>query len=147
MRLVSTMKTVHGKLSGSCTRILFDKSILNIAQTSVKMRYALAPSNESTQSAAWLEGFLYGSGLLLIHHPTLWQVLDEWVSQTDMARLENLLPLLRRTFSPFSKSEKSKLFVLANQSKTDIVQPKETPQYIFDSERAAGVLATIRAFL
>ena len=67
------------------------------------MRYALAPSSESTQSAAWLEGFLYGSGLLLIHHPTLWQVLDEWVSQTDMARLENLLPLLPVTTVRFGR--------------------------------------------
>jgi hypothetical protein len=144
LRLVATMQTVHGKLSGSCTRILFDKSAFNIAQTAVKMRYALAPSNEATQSAAWLEGFLYGSGLLLIHHPTLWQVLDEWVVETDMTRLESLLPLLRRTFSTFSKSEKSKLFALANQEQKIVQAP---PQYIYDFKRAEGVLAMVRSFL
>ena len=147
LQLIANMKTVHGKLSGSCTRILFDKTRFNIAQTSVKMRYALAPSNEPTQSAAWLEGFLYGSGLLLIHHPTLWQVLDEWVAQTDMARIESLLPLLRRTFSAFSKSEKSKLYALANQPKMELLPFKSPSQYFYDEKRAAAVLATIRGFL
>lgn len=147
LRFVVDIKNVHGKIKGSCTRILFDKSTLNIAQTSVKMRYALAPSNEPAQSAAWLEGFLYGSGLLLIHHPTLWQVLDEWVSETDMTRIEHLLPLLRRTFSPFSKSEKAKLYALANQKTAALPLGSATPQYVYDAQRAAGVLATVRQFL
>ncbi len=152
LRLVATIHNIHGKLSGSCTRILFDKSAFNIAQTSVKMRYALAPSNEPTQSAAWLEGFLYGSGLLLIHHPTLWQVLDEWVVETDMTRLESLLPLLRRTFSTFSKSEKSKLFALANQTQKTVQAPPPDcfgicDKYIYDLERVEGVWATVRSFL
>jgi hypothetical protein len=147
LQLIMGIKQVHGKLTGCCTRILFDKSILNIAQTSVKMRYALAPSNEPTQSAAWLEGFLYGSGLLLIHHPTLWQVLDEWVFETDMSRLEHLLPLLRRTFSPFSKAEKAKLYALANQKEGGNLLKNTPPQYFYDAQRAAGVLATVRGFL
>lgn len=147
LRFVVDIKNVHGKITGGCTRILFDKSTLNIAQTSVKMRYALAPSNEPTQSAAWLEGFLYGSGLLLIHHPTLWQVLDEWVSETDMTRIEHLLPLLRRTFSPFSKSEKAKLYALANQKTAAFPLGSAPPQYVYDAQRAAGVLATLRQFV
>ena len=147
LRFVVDFKNVHGKITGGCTRILFDKSTLNIAQTSVKMRYALAPSNEPTQSAAWLEGFLYGSGLLLIHHPTLWQVLDEWVSETDMTRIEHLLPLLRRTFSPFSKSEKAKLYALANQKTAAFPLGSAPPQYVYDAQRAAGVLATLRQFV
>ena len=147
LRFVVDFKNVHGKITGGCTRILFDKSTLNIAQTSVKMRYALAPSNEPAQSAAWLEGFLYGSGLLLIHHPTLWQVLDEWVSETDMTRIEHLLPLLRRTFSPFSKSEKAKLYALANQKTAAFPLGSAPPQYVYDAQRAAGVLATVRQFL
>ena len=147
LRLVANMTHIHGKLSGGCTRILFDKSQFNNAQTAVKMRYALAPSNEPAQSAAWLEGFLYGSGLLLIHHPTLWQVLDEWVEQTDMTRLEHLLPLLRRTFSTFSKSEKAKLFALAHQKKMDSPNMPKTPLFRYDVERAAPVLAAVRGFL
>ncbi len=147
LRLVTDLKNCHGKLTGGCTRVLFDKTVLNIAQTSVKMRYALAPMNEPTQSAAWLEGFLYGSGLLLIHHPTLWQVLDEWVSETDMTRLESLLPLLRRTFSTFSKSEKAKLYTLANQQQRHFQGQQTTASYIYDVHRAEGVLATVRGFL
>ncbi|MBL7817689.1 MAG: hypothetical protein JNL70_21965 [Saprospiraceae bacterium] len=143
LRLMVDIPQVHGKLRGNCTRILFDKSMLNIAQTAVKMRYALAPSNDATQSAAWLEGFLYGSGLLLIHHPNLWHVLDEWVVETDLSRLEYLLPLLRRTFSAFSKSEKSKLFALAHQTPTEKLVTLPTPQYAYDEQRAAGVLATV----
>jgi hypothetical protein len=154
LRLMVDIKQVHGKITGSCARILFDKSVLNIAQTSVKMRYALAPSNEPTQSAAWLEGFLYGSGLLLIHHPTLWLVLDEWVLETDMSRLEHLLPLLRRTFSPFSKAEKAKLYALANQANINLPMSNSASpngigmchQYIYDKQRAAPVLVTIRQF-
>jgi Family of unknown function (DUF5682) len=140
-----------GTRIGRITRVLFDKSALS-AQTSVKMRYALAPSNEPTQSAAWLEGFLYGSGLLLIHHPTLWQVVDEWVVETDMARLESLLPLLRRTFAAFSKSEKSKLFALANQEKKAVVAPSQSQNYqdepyFYDFKRAKGVFETVWFFI
>ena len=74
-------------------------------------------------------------------------MLDEWVSETDMTRLENLLPLLRRTFSTFSKSEKAKLYALANQQQRHFQGQIKTPAYAYDVERAAGVLGTLRGFL
>ena len=52
------------------------------------------------QAAAWLEGFLHGSGLLLLHNETLWEILDQWVA-ADGEAFNPLLPLLRRTFAQF----------------------------------------------
>jgi Family of unknown function (DUF5682) len=39
----------------------------------------------------------------------LWQVVSHWVTQLGEETFEELLPLLRRTFSNFSPSERRKL--------------------------------------
>jgi hypothetical protein len=152
LRQIATMQNVHGMLVGGSIRILFDKNVFNINQTATQMRYALSKGNESQKSAAWLEGFLHGSGLLLIHHESLWQVLDEWVADIDMDRLTELLPLLRRTFSNFSTSERQKILALVTRT-TSILTPQyedileDFPSKVYDIERGNEVLKTLQLFL
>ncbi|MGB5062225.1 MAG: DUF5682 family protein, partial [Candidatus Competibacter sp.] len=61
------------------------------------------------QAAAWLEGFLHGSGLLLLHNEALWGILDAWVSGLSGEAFTPLLPLLRRTFAHFPAPERRQL--------------------------------------
>jgi hypothetical protein len=69
------------------------------------MSTAAAPAT----AAAWLEGFLKGSGTLLLIDNDLWQVVNDWVEQLNVETFTQVLPLLRRTFSNFSKPERRKL--------------------------------------
>ena len=91
----------HELIRGTGTRILFDKGVIDEKATSDLFSLALSPANPVFQVAYWIEGFLNGSGLLLIHHLPLWQLLDEWVSALPEDDFQSVLPLLRRTFSNF----------------------------------------------
>jgi hypothetical protein len=73
------------------------------------MGLALSPANEPGQAAAWLEGFLHGSGLLLLHNEALWQILDAWVVSLQADTFVQLLPLLRRTFAAFPAPERRQM--------------------------------------
>ena len=102
----------------------------------------------SDLAAAWLEGFLNGSGLLLIHHEALWRILDEWVEEIEMERLMELLPILRRTFSNFSPSERQKMLGLAQKNQTDTPpQYKALETIYYDEKRSEEVLKTVQFFL
>lgn len=60
-------------------------------------------------TAAWLEGFLKGSGTLLLLDENLWLIVNEWVQQLDEEGFIQALPLMRRTFSNFTSAERRKL--------------------------------------
>jgi len=51
--------------------------------------------------------------LLLIHQPALWGILDEWLSGLEELAFTEALPMLRRTFSGFSKAERRKMLGMA----------------------------------
>ena len=73
------------------------------------MGLALSLAGEPAQAAAWLEGFLHGSGQLLLHHETLWEILDGWVNGLSDDAFTPLLPLLRRTFAHFPAPERRQI--------------------------------------
>ncbi len=100
---------VHGLISGRCCRLLLDAEVLDAAEAARRMGLALSTANEPSQAGAWIEGFLKGSGLLLLHDDKLWQVLDNWVSTLSEEFFVASLPLLRRTFSTFSEPERRQM--------------------------------------
>ncbi len=148
LRQIALMKNVHGVLNGTGVRILFDKNVFTIHDAVTQMRYALSRASDVMYSAAWLEGFLSGSGLLLIHHEALWRILDEWVDEIDMDRLTELLPILRRTFSEFTPAERQKMMALAqkNNNIDSTLQPKPI-EIFYDEKRAEDILKTLELFL
>ncbi len=84
-------------------KILQDDALYNVFYSSLSK--AVAPS----EAAAWLEGFLKGSGTILLLDESLWQIVNDWVRQLDDDTFVQLLPLLRRTFSTFSPAERRKI--------------------------------------
>jgi hypothetical protein len=100
---------LHGLLAGRCCRLLFDQAMLPADEVARRMGLALSPANEPSQAAAWLEGSLHGSGLLLLHNDALWQILDAWVVSLQTDTFVQLLPLLRRTFATFSTPERRQM--------------------------------------
>lgn len=103
---------VHGLLRGRACRLLFDRSTAD-GDTAGKMSLALSPGTPVPQAAAWVQGFLHGSGLALIHHAALWQLINQWVMSLAGETFISVLPLLRRTFSTFPAGERRQIGELA----------------------------------
>lgn len=103
-------------LAGLGTRLLFEQKARSVADTATAMQFRLSHAQPPLEAAQWLEGFLHGSGLLLLHQPTLWGILDTWVRGLPEPDFPELLPLLRRTFSRFSGPEREKMLDLARAS-------------------------------
>lgn len=134
-------------LSGLCTRILFDKNWENSTDTRNTMRFRLSPAQPPAVSAAWLEGFLHGSGLLLLHHPALWSILDEWVRELSDDSLKELLPLLRRTFSRFPPPERGKMLELVKSGGHRETPFSEKNDADWEIERARPVMEMLQGLL
>lgn len=100
---------LHGLLAGRACRLLLDAQALTADEAARRLSLALSAANEPAQAGAWVEGFLQGSGLLLLHDETLWQVLDAWLSALPEEQFIVLLPLLRRTFANFTAPERRQI--------------------------------------
>jgi hypothetical protein len=104
---------LHGLIAGRCCRLLLDGGALTRPELDRRLRLALSPGSAPAYAAAWLEGWLRGSGLLLLHDEALWAVLDAWLADLGAEAFVNALPLLRRAFSAFPPAERRQLGELA----------------------------------
>lgn len=96
-------------IAGYASRLLFDGKIMT-GETLVKaFSVSMSVANPPALAAAWLEGFLRGSGTLLLLDEELWDMVHNWVSQLENDIFIQVLPLLRRTFSNFTAPERKKL--------------------------------------
>ncbi len=106
---LTTLEGVAPYLRGAAQRLLFDRRRVSLADTARRMAWALSPAWEPAVAGQWLEGFLHGPGLVLIHFPALWHLLDDWVAALDEEALRDLLPVLRRTFAHFTPAERRQM--------------------------------------
>lgn len=143
---ITRLQNVNTLLKGGCLRILFDKKIITVQDAANEMYLMLSVGNDIESAANWLEGFLHGSGLLLIHNPDLWNILDKWMDEMSFVAFQNLVPLLRRTFSDFSQPEKEKMLELAKSGQPKFSKQKNKDEG-FDRKRGEGVLDTVRLLL
>ncbi|MGP1387523.1 MAG: DUF5682 family protein [Thainema sp.] len=109
LRLLSNRQSLHGILAGRCCRLLLDAGEISSETAAQQLHFALSQATEPAQAAAWIEGLLRGSGLLLLHDETLWSVLDNWLISLPNDGFTLTLPLLRRTFSTFSQPERRQM--------------------------------------
>ncbi len=100
--------SLHGLLGGRGCRILYDQGALAQPDLARRLRLALSTAHPPACSAAWLEGLLRGSGLLLLHDQALWSALDEWVTSLPAETFAAILPLLRRACA-FATAERRQI--------------------------------------
>lgn len=100
---------VHGLLRGRASRLLLDGGQIKPEDAARHMSLMLSPGTEAWQAAMWIEGFLSGSGLVLVHDPKLLNVIDQWVAAIGTEQFNELAPVLRRTFSAFPKPERRQI--------------------------------------
>ena len=91
-----------------------------------------------------MEGFVAGSGTVLVHDRELLDVIDSWVCSLAPDAFIAIAPLLRRTFGAFEIAERRQLgMLLANQLGT----VGDGFGAGIDESRAAAGLLTVRHML
>ena len=96
---------VPSYLQGKICRLLLDTQQLEQDRMLSLMSLALSSGELPENSAAWIEGFLSGSGQILLYDDELLQMIDQWVVSLHSDLFLEQLPLIRRTFSTFTTSE------------------------------------------
>jgi len=106
LRAVADLAGAVSILQGRCVRLLLDAGELTTAEAQQRLARALSAGPEAV---AWLEGFVRGSGSLLLRDEPLWNLLDDWLSSLSEETFDAVLPLLRRAFSQFTSPEREQM--------------------------------------
>jgi hypothetical protein len=147
LQRLSTRDDVHGVLSGRMTRMLLDRARLDSAEVSRRMGLALTIGVPPARSAAWVEGFLAGGGLLLVHDEQLLALVDAWLMGIPADTFVEVLPLLRRTFSGYPAPERRAIGDRVRHVGTG-TDPRRAPADVdLDLDRAALVRPTLELLL
>ena len=93
-------------ISGRLTRLLLDAGRITTDEAGVRMSRALSAAAPAPAAAGWAEGFLAGSGLLLVHDDKLLTLADGWLAGLGADAFAAVLPALRRTFGGFAPPER-----------------------------------------
>ncbi len=148
-RWLSTLESLagrgdlHGLLAGRLTRLLLDAGRLDAAEVRRRLRLPLTVGTAPAHAAAWVEGFLAGGGLLLVHDEALLRLLDDWLADIPTATFDDVLPLLRRTFGAFDAGERRAIGERLSGARAGGAEGGLG----FDPERADLVLPTLSALL
>jgi hypothetical protein len=93
-------------ISGRLTRLLLDAARVSVDEAGLRMSRALSAAVPAPAAAGWAEGFLAGSGLLLVHDDKLLALADGWLAGLSADAFTVVLPALRRTFGEFAPPER-----------------------------------------
>jgi len=93
-------------ISGRLTRLLLDAGRLSADDVAIRMSRELSRAAPAAAAAGWAEGFLAGSGLLLVHDDKLLGLADGWLAGLSADAFAAVLPALRRTFGEFAPPER-----------------------------------------
>ncbi len=135
---------LHGLIAGRAVRLLLEAGVYTPEDTAKRLSYVAGSATDPNEVAAWTDGFLRGSGLVLVHDDALFGVLDSWVQHLTPETFIAILPLMRRTFSSFEEGERH-----------DIGQKVKAPRQLstfhttqdIDATRAEQVIPLIHQML
>lgn len=152
LRKLTARESVAPLLRGRCARLLLDDGALTAEEAERLLRLALSPGAEPADAAAWVEGFLAGGGMLLLHDERLLALVDGWLAGVSPTVFDDVLPLLRRTFSAYEPGVRRNLGEVVRRGTggrgvpvSDTAAPGFGPA--LDPSRAAAVLPTLRLLL
>ncbi len=134
----------HGLVQGRATRLLHDAGVWSIDAVERRLSQALSAGTPPATGAAFLDGFLAGSGSVLVHDADLLAVLDAWVSSLSTDAFDAVVALLRRTFGAFEATERRQLMAVLMGLGTQRPGGFGTD---VDPVRSAAALATVRHML
>ena len=114
---------IPGLLRGAAARLLLDEGRLGAEEAARLMGLALSPGTGPAEAAAWIEGFLAGGGMLLVHDERLLGLIDGWLAGVPAEAFTDVLPLLRRTFADFEPGVRRSVGELARRGPSAARRP------------------------
>ncbi|GAA1432724.1 DUF5682 family protein [Streptomyces thermospinosisporus] len=153
LRTLSGRDTVPGVIRGRAVRLLLDDGELAQDEAARLMGLVLSPGTPPADAAAWIEGFVGGSGggLLLVHDEQLLGLVDRWLTGVPAEAFTDVLPLLRRTFSAYEAGVRRTLGELVRRGPGRRGSPSAAgvPGFAgdLDAARADAVLPVVRLLL
>ena len=147
LRKLIDLVGLHGLLAGRACRILLDRGEIDSEECARRMWLALSTASEPVQAAAWIEGLLGESGLLLVHDERLWNVIDSWVTNIPGEHFTQVLPLLRRSFSNFSSAERRQMGEMVKGGNAPRTSSPVDGDSRFDLQRGELVLPLLAKIL
>jgi len=130
----------HNILNAQVHRILFERKIYDHEKISVRMHFHLSTGASTMEQAMWIEGFLFGSAMILIHHYPFWKIIDDWLGAVPEEQFMEMVPVLRRTFADFTPAEKKKLAFYARHGR----QEKITAKRNLNQERVRVIMPMLK---
>jgi hypothetical protein len=144
---LSDRSSVPPLIAGRLTRLMLDTSRVEAREVGLRLGRVLTPGTPTGDAAGYIEGFLAGGGLLLIHDEHLLALVDSWLAGIRDEDFVEVLPLLRRTFGTFAPPERrsigSRAAVLGPGGRIRVVAEDND----LDEELAASVLPAVARLL
>ncbi len=109
IRKVLQRADVPGLLGGRLTRTLLDAGQIENAEARRSLGQALSHGPSVIERAAFAEGFLAGSALLLIHDRAILSLVDAWLAELGPDDFLEVLPVLRRALGAYNAPERRAL--------------------------------------
>ena len=115
------------------------------------MSRELSAAAPAAAAAGWAEGFLAGSGLLLVHDGKLLGLADGWLAGLTDDAFAAVLPALRRTFGGFAPPERRAIgeqaacLVKVGGGRAPVITAPAGDE--LDEERAARAVRAVAAIL
>lgn len=146
---------VPGLLRGAAARLLLDEGRLTSEEAERLMGLALSPGTGPVEAAGWIEGFLAGGGMLLVHDERLLALVDGWLAGVSGEAFTDVLPLLRRTFAEFESGVRRSVGELVRRGPAADRRPAAGPGEAglpgfgpgLDRPRADAAARTVRLLL
>ena len=99
-------RNLHGLIAGRAARLLLEADVFSSDDAARELGLAASRASSPEAVAAWVDGFLRDSGAILVHDEALFGVLDSWLARLPSDNFQEIIPLLRRTFSTFEPAER-----------------------------------------
>jgi hypothetical protein len=135
---------INQLIIGCTCRLLLDGHEITENDASQHLSLAMSQANEPYDVAFWLEGFLRGSGMILIYDNRLWNLIYEWVASLSGEIFMQQLPFLRRTFSKFEFGERRQIGEKAKKGLMETQEHTSNGNLEIDVERAELVIPILK---
>ncbi|WP_328387772.1 DUF5682 family protein [Nocardia sp. NBC_00416] len=134
----------HGLLVGRVVRLLCDADRLDTDEAARRLAAALSVGNTAAAKAAWVDGFVGGRGLVLVHDRALLRLIDTWLGGLPDDQFLDVVPLLRRTFGAFESGERRAIGEAVRDGRGTATSTTTTDT---DAERGLQTLRTVADIL
>ncbi|MBV9279082.1 MAG: hypothetical protein JOZ41_03280 [Chloroflexi bacterium] len=144
---LGVQESAHALLRGWSCQALLEGGALDGGELQRLAGLALSPATPAEDAAAWIEGVLQGSALVLLQQGGLWIALDGWLRGLAPAAFDRTLPLLRRSFASFSHPERRTMGETVRRLGDGGRPAVETAEVRVDRERARRVIPVLAHIL